>query len=182
MKTHVMDSRIIDEQQIDESLAAALCKSLCECFPKDTEIFSKLTYWRSVPSYRVVFEDEGRVVSHIAVIDRTIAAGREQVRVAGIQSVFVLPQNRGGDLSEKMFSLVFEEARRRKFDFSLLFCAVALEKLYRRFGYDKLNDAEVRFVDSNGNPAVKDYGITMHAPVCRDVFPQGDINLKGNTW
>lgn len=48
--------RIVDEVDIDESLDSALRESLCVCFPKDVEIFSKVSFWRSVSSYRVLVQ------------------------------------------------------------------------------------------------------------------------------
>ena len=178
-----MDYRIIDENEIDESLESALKRSMCACFPKDVEVFSKVIYWRSVPSYRVFQEKEGTIISHIAVIDRTITVGGKEFRIAGIQSVFVLPEYRGKNICEDIFSLLAEEDFRRDFDYSLLFCVSGLEKFYKRFGYKKLDDIRIVFTDKGGKEQkIDDREIMMWRPVCMKVFPESNINLNGNKW
>lgn len=178
-----MNCRIINESDISGAFADTLKECLCTCFPKDVEVFSKVTYWHSIPSYRAVVERNGSVICHIAIIDRTIVVGQQQIHVAGIQGVFVMPEYRGQDLCDKMFSLVLEESRRRNYDFSVLFCKPALEKFYKRFGYEILSNMQIVFTDDNGTKQiVSGEGIAMWAPVCKDIFPSGNICLNGNKW
>lgn len=146
-------------------------------------IFSKLTYWRSIPSYRVFREKNGKIISHIAVIDRTIAIGNEQIHVASIQSVFVLPEYRGKDICEEMLSLLLKEAFHRDFDFSLLGCIPGLKKFYQRFGFEKINDRQIVLTDEYGKKhKIGEEEAMMWRPVCRDNFPLGDIDLNGDKW
>jgi len=176
-------SKIISENEINESLQSTLKKSLCICFPKDIEVFSKVTYWRSIPSYRVIWEKDGNIISHIAVVDRSIAVAGEQIRVAGIQSVFVLPEYRGEDRCKEMFDLLIEEACQRKFDYSVLFCDPGLEKVYQQFGYKKLNDMQIIFTDEHGSEQeLGSREIVMWCPVCGSEFPTGNISLNGDKW
>ena len=178
-----MNCRIINESDIGEAFADTLKKCLCICYPKDVEVFSKVTYWYSIPSYRVVVERDNNIISHIAIIDRIIGIGQKQVRVAGIQSVFVLPEYRGQNLCDKMFSMVLDESRRRNHDFSVLFCKPVLEKFYNRFGYEMLDNMQLVFLDDSGMKQIlSGEEIAMWTPVCKDVFPLGNICLNGNKW
>ena len=178
-----MNCQIVNESEIGETLAVALKDSLCICFPEEIEIFSKVTYWYSIPSYRVIVEQNSCVIAHIAVVDRTIVAGEKQIRVAGIQSVFVLPEHRKKDLSDKMFSLVLEESRRRNYDASLLFCVPELEGYYQRFDYETLNNVQIAFTNDSGiEQNVPSGDVAMWLTVCKNIVPSGDVGLNGNKW
>lgn len=178
-----MDYKFINESEISECLESGLKKSLCICFPKDEKVFSKVTYWQSVPSYRVYLEKDGKVVSHIAVIDRVITVVDEEFRIAGIQSVFVLPEYRGSDICKEMFSHVIKEAQRRGFDFSLLGCMPELEKYYQRFGYKRLTGRQILYTDEGGNDhIIEDNEVIMWRPVCKEEIPTGNVNFNGNKW
>lgn len=178
-----MNCRVINEVEIGKAVDDALKKSLCICYPDDVKVFSRFTYWRNVPSYRILIELDSSIIAHIAVVDRTITVGGRQILVAGIQAVFVLPQYRGKDLCDKMFSLVLDEALLRNYDLSVLFCKQVLEKYYNRFGYKTLSDREIVFTDLSSNKGLlPDKNITMWAPVRMNTFPPGDIDLNGCDW
>jgi GNAT superfamily N-acetyltransferase len=58
-----------------------------------------------MPAWNVIVEDAGMVVAHVGIIDRVIKAGNRQLRIAGIQNVFVLPEYRGQGLSGSKYSM-----------------------------------------------------------------------------
>ncbi len=178
-----MNCQVINETDVSQTIAEALKKSLCVCYPDDVEIFSCVTYWRNVPSYRVFIEADGSIIAHIAAVDRTISIGSQEVRVAGSQAAFVMPEHRGKGLIDKIFPVVFEQAESRGYDLSVLFCKPSLEKYYNRFGYKILADRKIIYTDTDGNKGLlPDDNITMWAPVNMKTFPAGDIDLKGCDW
>lgn len=178
-----MYCRVINETDVSQTITEALKKSLCVCYPEDVEIFSQVAYWRSIPSYRVFIETDDEIIAHIAVTDRTISIGPQQVHVAGVQTTFVMPQYRGKGLMDKIFPVVMEQAISRAYDLSMLFCKPSLEKYYNKFGYKILADRKIVYIDMNGNKGLlPDYNITMWAPVNMKNIPAGNIDLKGRDW
>ena len=176
--------RIVNEDQIDECLDQSIKEGLCICFPPDKEIFSKSRYWHgTAPSWAVLVEEGSQVLAHVGVVERTICVPDEQVTVAGIQNLFVLPGQRSRGFFPKIMKVSMEEARKRGHDFGLLFCIPELEKIYIRCKWKLLPDRKVIRVDETGQEVpLPSKNITMYYPLARSEFPQGDIHLQGNDW
>ena len=89
---------VIEEQDISPELDRAIRETLVICFPADREYFGRQSWWHCVPIYRVLGrDDEGSVVAHAAVVERTVIVGPDlskKLRVAGIQSCCVLQDYR----------------------------------------------------------------------------------------
>lgn len=178
-----MEISIVDERLMPEPLDAAIRKGLCACFPADAGVFSKTRAWHgSASSYSVVCEDGGEVVAHIGVVDRRISAGGSELRVAGVQNVFVLPSMRGTGLCGKLMASAMEEAARRDFDCGLLFCVPKLEKAYAASGWIGLGVREVTRIEDGREIPIPDKNIAMYRPLAEPGFPDGSINLGGNDW
>ena len=178
-----MNCQVINETDVSQTITEALKKSLCVCYPEDVEIFSRVTYWRSIPSYRVFIETDNVIIAHIAVTDRTISIGSQQVHVAGVLAAFVIPKYRGKGLIDKIFPVVMEQAVSRAYDLSVLFCKPSLEKYYNKFGYKILADRKIVYTDMNGKKGLlPDDNITMWVPVNMKNIPDGDIDIKGCDW
>jgi len=180
-----MDPRIVLEAEIDAALDQAIRDGLCRCFPDDCEVFSRTRAWHgSGPAWSVVVEgDDGRVIAHVGIVDRTITAGGQPVRVAGIQNVFVVPEGRGKGLCDLVMNAAMVEAGRRGFDVGLLYCVPNLEKVYARCGWRLLPRERIIRVDENGKEiALPEKNIAMFHPLKLAVFPTGEIHLRGNDW
>jgi len=176
---------VIDEQDISEELDIAIRDGLVECFPPDTEYFSRQSWWHSRPAWRVLaVGDDGKVIGHIAVVVRTVSVGpgRVPVRSAGIQSFFVRPEYRGKGLSDQMMAQAMAEAERRQLDAGLLFCVPKYEPVYRRMGWIRI-DADVLMRDEEGKAVpIPGKSIAMVFPLNEKRFPTGAIDLKGPDW
>ena len=179
-----MRLRILSETDIDEPLGAEIRRGLCLCFPGAVETFSHTRAWHgSGPVYTVVLEDVETVAAHVGVLDRTIRVGAEQVRVAGIQNVYVLPELRGRWLADQVMAAAMEEAARRDFEAGMLFCVPRLERLYGRMGWRPTGDAVIRRVDENGaDVPLPDENVGMYYPLGRETLGPGLIHLQGNDW
>lgn len=179
-----MDLRIIEEADITDEMDLLIKAGLCKCFPPDVEIFSKSRAWHgSAPAWSVVILDKERIAAHVGIVDRVINAGGLQIRVAGIQNVFVLPDYRGQGLCDKVMNQSMETAEQREFDAGLLYCVPQLEKVYARCGWQLLPKEDVIRVDDTGNElALPDKNIAMFYPLKIKKFPVGTVHLQGNDW
>lgn len=179
-----MDLRIVDEREMDPALDRAIKDSMCECWPEFRDVFSRTRAWHgSHPAYSVAIEDEGRVTAHVSVHVRAVRVGDEQVTVAGIMNVIVVPDRRGRGLSAQVMGPAMDEALRRGLDFGLLFCAPEIEKVYASCGWQTVPTVEVTRIDENGNECgLPGANIAMVHPLKRADFPVGPIHLMGNDW
>lgn len=179
-----MEIKIVQEIEITDAIDRGVKDGLCRCFPPDIEIFSESRGWHgSMPSWSVIIEDSGRIVAHVGIIDRVIKAGNRQLRVAGIQNVFVLPEYRGQCLSDKIMDASMKEAEMLDFDAGLLYCVPTLEKVYARCGWKLLPKEDIIRIDEHGcEVAIPGKNIAMFFPLKVSEFPAGTIHLQGNDW
>ncbi len=176
--------RILKEEQIDERLDESIRKGLCICFPPDKEVFSKSRYWHGTgPNWTVLMEEDSEVVAHVGIVERKIRVGDEQVNIAGVQNVFVLPEYRAKRLFFKVMKASMVEADKLGHDYGLLFCVPDLEKFYAICKWRLLPDRKARRVDKKGEQVdLPSKNISMYYPLGRSEFPPEDIHLQGNDW
>lgn len=174
--------RIIDEVNMTESMDARIRAGLCTCFPRDTAVFSQQRAWHSTPTYSVVVEHDEQVVAHAGVVSRQITVGAQRLLVAGVQNVFVLPEHRGRYLVDQVMAAAMNEAKVRGHDCGLLFCLPALEKVYRRCGWDTVSCREVVRIEQGIEKPLPESNIVMFHPLQVAQFPPGPIHLCGNDW
>lgn len=181
----IMKLRMIDEDQMEARLDAAIRECLCVCFPPDREVFARTRAWHGVkPNWSVLLEEEGgTLLAHLGVVERAIRVGECQVRVAGIQNVFTMPHYRGRGLSRQLTKAAMEEARRRGLEFGLLFCTPAIGRIYESQGWFYLAPRTILRIDAQGAEIpLPEKNITMFYPLRRIDFPAGTIHLQGNDW
>ncbi|MDR0362034.1 MAG: GNAT family N-acetyltransferase [Planctomycetota bacterium] len=178
------DVTILDERNdMTAELDAAIRESLCLAMPGDAAAFSVSRAWHgSAPSYSAILQRHGRAVAHAGVVDRTIVAGRIPVRVAGVQNVFVLPEERGRGLSTPVMRAAMLEAGRRGFDLGLLFCLPELAKIYAPLGWTDLGVRDVVRTAHGERLPLPGKNIAMFHALRLDSFPEGQIDLRGNDW
>lgn len=179
-----MELRIVQEAEMSAGLDQAIKAGLCHCFPADREIFTKARAWHgSAPTWSVIAEDGEVIVAHVGLVDRVVKAGTRQLRVAGIQNVFVLPERRGQGLCDLVMNAAMQEAGRLGFDAGLLYCIPTLEKVYARCGWFLLPKADIIRMDEQGAEIpLPDKNIAMFHPLKVVEFPTGTIHLQGNDW
>lgn len=178
-----MQLRILNENEIDETLAAAMRQTLVICFPDDAEKYSRSRHYEgNVPLYNVRIEDGGVVAANLDVVDRTIKVSGESVRVAGVGSVCVLPQYRGKGLSDSILKVAMEEALRRNFDFGLLFTSRQVKKVYARNGWIDMADQKFLSLRQGRGIELSAEGVRMYYQLGEKEFPQGIVDLCGIDW
>lgn len=172
------------EPEVTTDLDAAIRKSLCIAFPEDASIFSQTRAWRgSSCSWSHYIEIGDRIIAYAGVVDRHIKVGNNIFHIAGIQNVFVLPEYRGQNLSDRIMKIAMEEAGHRSYDAGLLFCLQTLEKVYARYGWLLLAGRSIiRIAENGAEKSLPEKNITMSYPLKQATFPYGDIHLQGNDW
>lgn len=176
--------RITDEAAMGPELDGEIKKGLCVAFPADVAVYSRVRAWHdSWPSYTLTLRDGDAVAAHIAIVDRMVRIGEDTfVRVAGPQNVYVLPQYQGRGLAARGLVLAMDEARRRGFDFGLLFCIPWLEKVYGPLGWLRADERDIVRVEDGREKPLPAKNICMYLPLNGRAFPDGPIHLNGNDW
>ena len=103
---------VIDEAEISQELDRSIRHALAECFPADKEVFSRCSWWYSRPSWRILAHtSKNELIGHVAIVERDVAVGpqRSVVRIAGIQSVFVRPAQRGKGISDLLLMIAMKK-------------------------------------------------------------------------
>ncbi len=178
--------RIIKNSNIPPDIDSAIREGLVECFPKDRKHFSRQRSWHSTPEWILyAITADGIVAAHIAIVERLITVGLSsiQVKVAGLQSIFVRPRWRKTGLSDRIMKIALDESRNRGLEAGLLFCREVLAgKVYGRMGWKKV-DANVFMVNDEGKRIPRpEKDIAMSIPLAIEKFPEGDIDLHGPDW
>jgi GNAT superfamily N-acetyltransferase len=176
--------RCVDERDVTVELDRAIRAGLCECFPPDFAVFSRTRAWHgSHPAWSVVVEHETQVIAHAGIVERVILAGRQAVRVAGVQNMFVLPRYRGQGLFPQVMAEFVREALRRRLDLGLLFCTPQIAVPYARLGWQFVHARRITRIDEQGEPQpLPANNVAMRYPLGRAELPAGDVHLQGNDW
>jgi GNAT superfamily N-acetyltransferase len=175
--------QVIDETGISARLDAAIRDSLCRCFPDSHEVFSRTRAWHgSPPTWTVLVQEGETVIAHAGIADRTIRAGEQWLRVAGVQNVCVLPEFRGCGWMRSVMAVVAEEANQRGYDAGLLFCTLEVARRYQRLGWHLVSRPVTR-IDEHGQPQPLPQGNhILFCPLRLADLPPGILDLQGNDW
>lgn len=180
-----MTTQVIEESQMPMEMDAKIRRALGECFPNDAATFGGTRAWHgSAPFVTVVAVDEqGDVIGHMGLHDRTIDVGGVPVHVAGLQNVAIVPGHRKTGLLGKLMAITMGEAGKRNYDAGLLFCLPVLQRVYARVGWYEQPGRSVTRVDEHGvESPLPNNDVAMFYPLKLQSFPPGDIHLNGNDW
>lgn len=178
-----MNWRVIDEHDMPDAVDAAIRALLCEAFPKDVAVYTHTRAWHdSGPAFSLVLEDQGRILAHAGVVDRTVTFGGTPLRAAGVQNVCVVPEKRGSGLGNAAVLAGMAEAEKRGFDIGLLFCKHALEKMYASIGWISLAGRDVVRVDEGREVPLPETSMAMYKAIAARLLPEGALHLGGNDW
>jgi len=179
-----MKLRILKEEAIDGALNKKILGCLQKAFPDGVLNFKESRYWHgSVPAWTVLLEEENSIIAHVGIVERSITAGKETIRIAGLQNVCVAPEHRGKNLSNMVVKASMDEAMRLNIDFGLLFCIKQIEKIYACGGWKTLHERTVVRVEADGREiSIPEKNIVMYYPLVKKNFPEGNIHLQGNDW
>ncbi len=178
-------AEIIDERTIDKALHDEICHGLVECFPEEADFFTDHRSWHgSVPCFSVVLRstDTDRLIAHAGVVDRNVHVGKDSIRVAGLQNVFVLPSHRGRNMSAILLTTAMKEASARGMDLGMLFCTAQLETVYARANWTRADSRPITCTSDGHDKPLPGKNIVMIYPLALRILPDGPLHLQGNDW
>lgn len=106
---------------------------------------------------RFVRLDNDKIVSHAAVISRTVDHAGERLKLAGLGGVFTDEHHRGKNLGKQIVESATRYIDNEGYDLSVLFCMPHLKKFYERLGWEVVPNENV-LVENKGekNTVAKD--------------------------
>ena len=162
---------------------AELRNFLQRVFPADSTAFVQTRHWHgSAPAYTVIARQNDNVVAHAGAIVRDIRVGGQPVRIFGIQNMGALPEVRGAGTGRLVLETVAREAGRRGIAFGVLFCVPALERYYRRAGWETRTVTVTMDFDGQAGIPIPGKNICMVQHLTATPFPEGGIHLQGADW
>lgn len=156
----------LPDAHVDEALEAELRALLSLCFGKD---FRDKRYHHELPAHRWLVRDEGALVAHLAVHDKTFEHAGETLPFLGVAEVCVAPSHRGRGLVKAML-------REAETMFSTVPFAILLgdKGVYGSSGYRSVQNVYFPF-EKMGKPnedvMVKALGL--------EAWPQGKVTIEG---
>jgi predicted GNAT family N-acyltransferase len=94
------------------------------------------------PEHSWVVEEDGRLLAHLRVFDRTVRVGGTELRVAAIGNVITAPDQRGRGYAGRLLEAMLQELPTEGFAYSLL--RAYRSALYERYGWAPLEEEFVR--------------------------------------
>lgn len=127
---------------------------------------------------------EGRIVGHVGWARREIAVGREIVAIAGVGGVLISADARGMGLGGELMGWAERSMRNcGHFAFGYLGCREHVVPFYVSCGWHRIRARE-KSVGRNGESVVTEPGppILLLPILPLDLWPEGDIDLRGRAW
>ncbi len=84
------------------------------------------------PEHSRLVKVDGRIVSHVSIIEKRMRIGRGLVKVAGIGDVFTHPEHRGQSYSRLLMEDALKYMREHDYPLSMLY---GIPDYYHKFGY-----------------------------------------------
>ena len=173
----------VEENAVCPDLDLRIRAHLEQCFPDSPEKFQIRRVWHNVsPEYtilahRKLHDDSTQLVGHVAVVVRTITTTWNwRYNVASIQGVSVAEQCRHAGLALRMLALALEEARRRSYDYAVLFCKEPLVSFYEKQGW-RLTDDSVIMRNEQDCPIKMRSNCPMYKELTEKPFPEGPVDV-----
>ena len=126
---------IIPEFEIDASLEKSIHDLLKKCFPGYP---NDRTYYKQIPSFRVLSQKDNQLIGHIAVDFRRINQAGNLVPIFGLSDVCVHPEFRGLKWSARLIKFIEALALKRQVDFLILIAADI--SFYKGLGFEEMNN------------------------------------------
>jgi predicted GNAT family N-acyltransferase len=163
------------ESQLSESERLGLARLSAEAFPPDGED----TQWAQSDWHVLVWEGE-EIVSHVEIVERTASVGGWPVRLGGIGGVSTLKAWRKRGLAEAALKVAVNTLRDPLgVDFGLLVCSEGMIPYYSKFGWKSIGGP--MWIDQPKGRVLYKSPIMVLA-VCKDEWPDGEIDLCGRPW
>ena len=170
--------QIIDEQEVNADLDRKIRDFLADVFPDWQDIFREHRRWhKTAPVFTALSEIDGRIVGHVAVVVRAITTTWNfRYYVASIQGVAVDPAYRRSGLAHQLLAKALDEAKRRGFVYSILYCKEPLVGFYASQGW-KLTEDHVVMRNEEDQPISMRSNCPMYFELTDEPFPEGPLDV-----
>ena len=163
------------EGQLTQPEHLLVDKLSAEVFPPEGTALK----WSKV-DWHVLLWEEDVLASHIEIIERTATVGSRPVRLGGIGGVATRVQWRRRGLAEAALKTAQAFLREKlAVEFGLLVCGETLIHYYAKFGWKLLE--RTMLIDQPQGKVTYSEPI-MILPVCKQDWPEGEIDLCGLPW
>jgi len=131
--------------------------------------------------WRFLVWEDGRLVSHVGVLERTIRVDGQPLHVAGVYSVMTRPAERGRGYASAALedAAVFMRDELPAAGHGLLICIDERVPFYGRLGWERVPDPVI--FDQPGRRQVNEIN-TMVLPLRGRPWPRGEVDLCGLPW
>ncbi len=170
-----MEIEIKEDDQLPDFDRQSIERLSAEAFPPNE------MHWTSGDIHVLV--REGReVVSQVEILVREVLVGGQPVRLGGIGGVatFKAWQKKGlAEAAMRMAQAYLKDPL--QVDFGMLVCGDIMVHYYSKLGWVLLPIRDMWIMQPQGRILYHDTNI-MILPVCKSVWPQGEIDLCGLPW
>lgn len=170
----------LPDAAVDAARDAEIRALLTTCFTKPQDaVFHMRRYFREPYPHRWILEDaRGNFIAHVGVHDKTVLAGGQTYRIAGIAEVCVHPEHRGQGHVRRMLRHIHRWLARRGFVFAVLF---GDPKVYASSGYADVDNLFFDVAGAAGRTRRKQLAAMVH-PLAGTPWPRDEVHLPGSTF
>jgi GNAT superfamily N-acetyltransferase len=149
--------RYTKDSEVSPELDGAIRALLVACFRKPEDwVFRERRYFIEPPQHRWYVPasagDASELCAHLALHERVILVGSEQMRCGGVGEVAVAPQKRGQGIAKELLQAAHEWMAAEGFDAAILF---GDPRIYASSGYRPAPNP-IRYVEPGGGPVVSE--------------------------
>jgi predicted acetyltransferase len=164
----------LPDDSVYEALDQEIRDLLTSCFakPQDVVFKDRRYFCEPYPHRWVIRDDQGVMVAHIGVHEKSVVSQGRSFRIGGIAEVCVHPDHRGRGYVRMMLLCINEWLTQHNFDFSVLF---GNPLIYGSSGYVQVDNVfhgtEPQKDGTKVKPLVKQ--------LSREVWSEADVYLFG---
>ncbi len=137
------------------------------------------TKWAPADWSVMVWEDED-LVTNVHIVDRTVKVGNQEVRLGGIGNVATKVEWRKRGYASSALSTALKFLHDPlKVDFAMMIATEPMVSRYEKIGWRVA--ARSMQVEQPDGKAMLNYPV-MILPVCKEDWPEGEIDLCGLPW
>lgn len=139
--------------------------------------------WAMFSTWNVMGRLEGKLVSQIGIVDRTIRVGGQSLPVAGVGGVATHPACRKSGFAGVLLNAALEQMRQRRpqdaYDFAVLFCSNHIIPFYTKRGFCPVQNP-VYVLESGKWVLFEDNKMVL--PLSAKPWPEGEMDVYGRSW
>jgi predicted acetyltransferase len=136
--------------------------------------------WAESASWHVLGRINGKLVSKIGIVDRTILVGGQSLSIAGVGGVGTHPQFQRRGFAREMLKAAADEMRLRgSYDFAMLFCSSHMIPYYAKSGYCQIQNP-IYILQRGQRVLFEDHQMVL--PLSGKPWPEGEADLNGPPW